>query len=268
MKEEIKNTKGITLVALIITIIVLLILAIVAITSINNNKILEYAKNSRDAYKQEKSNEQDIISSYEQYVKNNIPNSSAGKKYYYPEGNSLVVYEVKNDKIEISYYDENSNPLEKETKNFKEEADGLLIGSNKYVKTDLSIGDKLYTVYKFTDEVEGEDDLIFEDVPIVPDGYDGNQYLEKSTDSSTGEDTVREIYTLKKYTICGISCMLIERNDELDSNNNTEWTCFISGDKTLYTFKNIEIEKFGQIKTENGKEILERANGNIAERIN
>ena len=50
MKEKIKNTKGITLVALIITIIVLLILAVVAITSISNSNIVKYAQNGRDAY--------------------------------------------------------------------------------------------------------------------------------------------------------------------------------------------------------------------------
>ena len=66
MKEKIKNTKGITLVALIITIIVLLILAVVGITSINNNKILEYAKNGRDSYNQKATNEKDKIDEYEQ----------------------------------------------------------------------------------------------------------------------------------------------------------------------------------------------------------
>ena len=77
MKEKIKNTKGITLVALIITIIVLLILAVVGITSINNNKILEYAKNGRDAYNQGKTNETETISSYESYINDNVQN--AGK---------------------------------------------------------------------------------------------------------------------------------------------------------------------------------------------
>ncbi len=78
MKEKIKNTKGITLVALIITIIVLLILAVVGITSINNNKILEYAKNGRDAYNQGKTNETETISSYESYINDNVPNAGKG----------------------------------------------------------------------------------------------------------------------------------------------------------------------------------------------
>ena len=78
MKEKIKNTKGITLVALIITIIVLLILAVVGITSINNNKILEYAKNGRDAYNQGKTNEAETISSYESYINDNVPNAGKG----------------------------------------------------------------------------------------------------------------------------------------------------------------------------------------------
>ena len=73
MKEKIKNTKGITLVALIITIIVLLILAVVGITSINNNKILEYAKNGRDAYNQGETNETETITEYEKYLDDNNP---------------------------------------------------------------------------------------------------------------------------------------------------------------------------------------------------
>ena len=40
-----KTQKGITLVALIITIIVLLILAVVAIGAVQNDGIIEYAKN-------------------------------------------------------------------------------------------------------------------------------------------------------------------------------------------------------------------------------
>jgi Tfp pilus assembly protein PilE len=82
MKEKIKNTKGITLVALIITIIVLLILAIVAITSINNNKILEYAKNGREAYNQGETNETKTINGYEKYLDENTPNKNGGSMEY------------------------------------------------------------------------------------------------------------------------------------------------------------------------------------------
>ena len=112
MKEKIKNTKGITLVALIITIIVLLILAVVAITSINNNKILEYAKNGRDAYNQGRTNGTKTINEYEKYLDENAPNNSVeyqfvGKMYYnIDKDDRYNVYIIKNDASEYSlnYY--------------------------------------------------------------------------------------------------------------------------------------------------------------------
>ena len=73
MKEKIKNTKGITLVALIITIIVLLILAVVAITSISNSNIIKHAQNGRDAYDHAKENEQSTLTEYEKYLDDNNP---------------------------------------------------------------------------------------------------------------------------------------------------------------------------------------------------
>ena len=115
MKEKIKNTKGITLVALIITIIVLLILAVVGITSINNNKILEYAKNGRDAYNQGRTNETETITEYEKYLDDNNPNKNGspteypfvGKMYYnIDKDDRYNVYIIKNDASEYSlnYY--------------------------------------------------------------------------------------------------------------------------------------------------------------------
>ena len=74
MKEKIKNTKGITLVALIITIIVLLILAVVAITSIRNSNIIKHAQNGGEAYQQGKTNEIEKISEYEKYIDENNQN--------------------------------------------------------------------------------------------------------------------------------------------------------------------------------------------------
>lgn len=65
-----KGQKGITLVALIITIIVLLILAVVAISSINNNKIIDYAKNAKNDYTTAQTNENAKIDEYNTYLEN------------------------------------------------------------------------------------------------------------------------------------------------------------------------------------------------------
>lgn len=57
MKEKLKNTKGITLIALIITIIVLLILAMVSIKLVWDEGIITHAKNAVNAYKDAQTNE-------------------------------------------------------------------------------------------------------------------------------------------------------------------------------------------------------------------
>ena len=59
-----KTQKGITLVALIITIIVLLILAVVAIGAVQNDGIINYAKNARDSYKTAQDEESSTLSNY------------------------------------------------------------------------------------------------------------------------------------------------------------------------------------------------------------
>ena len=83
MKEKIKNTKGITLVALIITIIVLLILAVVAITSISNSNIIKHAQNGRDAYNQGRTNETEKLSEYEKLISENSKQNAEDNEVKY-----------------------------------------------------------------------------------------------------------------------------------------------------------------------------------------
>ena len=59
-----KNQKGITLIALIITIIVLLILAVVAIGAVQNDGIIEHAKNAREQYGTAQVNENTTLGNY------------------------------------------------------------------------------------------------------------------------------------------------------------------------------------------------------------
>ena len=70
--KKTKLEKGITLIALIITIIILLILAVVTIGSIKNSNIITYAQNASDDYNREKSEEIDILDSYEKLIEDNI----------------------------------------------------------------------------------------------------------------------------------------------------------------------------------------------------
>ena len=62
--KKTNTQKGITLIALIITIIVLLILAVVAIGAVQNNGIIQHAKNAKSEYQSAQNNEQTTLDSY------------------------------------------------------------------------------------------------------------------------------------------------------------------------------------------------------------
>ena len=68
-----KEQKGITLIALIITIIVLLILAVVAIGAVQNDGIINHAKNAREEYGKAGVNENTIIEEYFSKIEQNAP---------------------------------------------------------------------------------------------------------------------------------------------------------------------------------------------------
>ena len=74
MKGKTKQQKGITLIALIITIVVLLILAAVAINSIQNDGLIQYAKNAAETWNQVEKNEATILGGYGELINQYTPN--------------------------------------------------------------------------------------------------------------------------------------------------------------------------------------------------
>ena len=73
-----KSQKGITLVALIITIIVLLILAVVAIGAVQNDGIINYAKNAKEQYGAAQANENTTLENYLSKLNENQGNGNSG----------------------------------------------------------------------------------------------------------------------------------------------------------------------------------------------
>ena len=71
-----KEQKGITLIALIITIIVLLILAVVAIGAVQNDGIINHAKNARDEYEKAETNEETTLGGYISKIEGSISSGS------------------------------------------------------------------------------------------------------------------------------------------------------------------------------------------------
>ena len=80
--QNTKTQKGITLVALVITIIVLLILAAVAIGAIQNKGIIKYAQNASADYETAEKQEQSVLASLLDKIKEKVPgNESTGNDY-------------------------------------------------------------------------------------------------------------------------------------------------------------------------------------------
>ena len=77
MKENLRQEKGITLIALVITIIVLLILAIVTIRIMTNENIIGHANNAVTAYNEAQNNETQQLTWAEQLMQNKGGSSSS-----------------------------------------------------------------------------------------------------------------------------------------------------------------------------------------------
>ena len=113
------NEKGITLIALVVTIVVLLILAGVSISMLTGeNGIIKQAQDAKTRTEEAKENEEDILTKYENYIKDKteeqitasyISNSEDKDKYY---GKPVVNYECENsDGVQewLIFYADNSN---------------------------------------------------------------------------------------------------------------------------------------------------------------
>lgn len=251
MKEKIKNTKGITLVALIITIIVLLILAVVAITSINNNKIIEYAKNGRDSYAQKKAEEEENLNSFDHYIENNISNSGTGTAnertfYVIGEGTTLGIIKLKsNNKIDWLFY----NLDGKENEKFN----AMAIYGTDCMSYTVSDG-KYYIIRKNEDTNEeertessitkvGDYNVLnfiwnlncWEEMPAVDDDLVGKSYVRNS-----GNIT----YTMKKHTVKGVSFMNLYENGKVEGDPNN---CIAIVGNNVYEINKGKLITFGTI---------------------
>ena len=71
--QNVRESKGITLIALIITIVVLLILAVVAIGAAQDSNIVGYAQNAAGGYDKAKANEVDDLAKYENEIEKYLP---------------------------------------------------------------------------------------------------------------------------------------------------------------------------------------------------
>lgn len=253
MKEKIKNMKGITLVALIITIIVLLILAVVAITSINNNKIIEYAKNGRDSYNQKATDEKEKINSYEQYIKDSISNSgggTTGERTFYGigDGGFLTMFKLKsNNKVDLLTYDF-SNGEEVSVEGLGRDIGSYTISDGKYyiIMKDEDTGED--SQEEFTITKVGDCNLLnlwdmhfLEGQPPIVEDLIGKNYTLTSNSDSNGET-----YTIKKYTANGVSFMnFYQTGQNVEEGKESNYIVIIGN--TVYEMYKGSFDEFGTI---------------------
>lgn len=88
-----KNNKGITLIALIITIIVLLILAVVAISAVQDDGIINYAKNARGDYEVAQREENATLQNYLDKLKENVP-TGTGNETENDEKKDIITFKI------------------------------------------------------------------------------------------------------------------------------------------------------------------------------
>ncbi len=253
MKQKFKNTKGITLVALIITIIILLILAVVAITSIKNNNIVEYAKNGRDNYIQKRGEEEEKINGYEQYIKDNIPNSgtSVDEKIFYFFNKGMSIFKLKDGKwSSIIYNRDGTVESTQEVGVYKIKGDTITLyddetfdeeNSMQYLIKDRTIDGKTYKCLTMA----GEDDSLmcaYETMPPVRTDLEGKRYGYKENEN---DETLTDGFTVKVYNINGQKVMSFYYNDEERNEEDDRFVIFDGN--TIYELPDGGISLYGKI---------------------
>lgn len=253
MKQKFKNTKGITLVALIITIIILLILAVVAITSIKNNNIVEYAKNGRDNYIQKRGEEEEKINSYEQYIKDNIPNSGASgdEKIFYFFNKGMSIFKLKDGKwSSIIYNRDGTVESTQEVGVYKIKGDTITYyedetfdenNSMQYLIKDRTIDGKTYKCLTMA----GEDESLmcaYETMPPVRTDLEGKRYGYKGNEN---DETLTYSFTVKVYNINGQKVMSFYYNDEERNEEDDRFVIFDGN--TIYELPDGGISLYGKI---------------------
>ena len=118
MKQTLRNTKGITLIALVITIIILLILSGITISSLTNTGLFKNAKEAKNRTEDTQRQEQDLLNQYEEELNkytNSNSNSRWDGKVNKPElmtGMSAIKFIDPTDSTEGSVVDTKSNDTE------------------------------------------------------------------------------------------------------------------------------------------------------------
>ena len=140
-----RKENGITLIALIITIIVLLILAVVSIRAIVGDGIIAQAESSKEKYEGKQNEENTTLQSYEQFIKDNLPNESG------TDEEPITVEAISIETDCIRYYADVNGDKEPDGIIYVDKANttsGAWLGTYSYTITNVTTGLKDYYICK------------------------------------------------------------------------------------------------------------------------
>ena len=115
MKQTLRNTKGITLIALVITIIILLILSGISISALTNQGLFKNAKLAKEKAEKEQKKETSLLDQYESELNKYIENGRWDGKVNKPElmtGMSAIKFTDPTNSAEGTTVDTTSNDTE------------------------------------------------------------------------------------------------------------------------------------------------------------
>ena len=189
MKQTLRNTKGITLIALVITIIILLILSGITISSLTNTGLFKNAKLAKEKTEKEQKKETSLLNQYEEELnKYANPNARWDGKVNKPElmtGMSAIKFTDPTDSAEGTTVDTTSNDTEwynyenKKWANAKTEDGSMWVWIPRYA----------YRIHKENGVETQKFDIVFL-VGLTDNYYDENGKLQTAQRQTSENQTI------------------------------------------------------------------------------
>ena len=188
MKQTLRNTKGITLIALVITIIILLILSGISISALTNQGLFKNAKLAKEKAEKEQKKETSLLDQYESELNKYIENGRWDGKVNKPElmtGMSAIKFTDPTNSAEGTTVDTTSNDTEwynyedKKWANAKTEDGSMWVWIPRYA----------YRIHKENGVETQKFDIVFL-VGLTDNYYDENGKLQTAQRQTSEEQTI------------------------------------------------------------------------------
>ena len=188
MKQTLRNTKGITLIALVITIIILLILSGISISALTNQGLFKNAKLAKEKTEKEQKKETSLLDQYESELNKYVENGRWDGKVNKPElmtGMSAIKFTDPTDSAEGTTVDTTSNDTEwynyenKKWANAKTEDGSMWVWIPRYA----------YRIHKENGVETQKFDIVFL-VGLTDNYYDENGKLQTAQRQTSENQTI------------------------------------------------------------------------------